>query len=211
MNSLCASHISNKDRFFLFEKMLTSILYQTVKTTLHISISYAKELENDTDNFIRKWSNGQIIFYKRKCVLAQFRHYSLLLEDLQEILDPDSYILFTDDDDIWAPNRVEIYLKFIKLRYDKTFIISNCVIRGRSIENSIKIEDKDNEYISICTTLGLAMSYITTTFTRKKLESLAFDVEFYKTVSSTCSKYRLEKDEWLYFYQIDPSYEHITM
>lgn len=214
IHTLCASHISELKRLFLFEKMLNSVLSQTVKTTLHISISHSKELENDTVKFIRKWSSSQIIFYKRKNVLAQFRHYSLLIEDLQEILDPDTYILFTDDDDIWAPERIEVYLKCIKTHNEHTFIISNSIIRGKNINEGI-IEDKYNEYISICTTLKDAMTNITATFFKKRLESLVFDVEFYKTVSSGCNSYLLDnidnKVNWLYFYQTDPYYEHMTV
>jgi hypothetical protein len=211
MHALCASHISEHARLFLFEKMLNSVMCQTINTTLHISISSNKELEYVVDSFIKKWSNDQIIFYKRNNVLAQFRHYSLLIEDLQEILNPDTSILFTDDDDIWSPIRVETYVEHIKLHNDKTFIISNSIIRGINIIDSVKIEDKNDEYVSICTTLRLAMTYITTTFYKKRLESLVFDVEFYKTVSLNCPKYHMENSEWLYFYQIDPNYEHMTL
>ncbi len=209
--TLCASHISNIQRFILFDKMLESVDDQTVTIKLFVSISFDTGLENDVDNFIKKWP--QHTFYKRANKISQFRHYSLLVEDLLEILCPNVGIIFTDDDDLWAPKRVETYMKCMHMHNVYTFIISNSIIKGPNLNDSIKVDCK--EYYSICTTLKNAESFIIRAFAVKKLEALTFDLEFYHVVSLTAPVYDLndidDEVKWLYFYQYNPGCEHITM
>lgn len=107
--SFCASHINTKQRINAFICMLNSYLEQTKKIEIYISISYNeiyKDIINTLIKNIRK-KNSNINFIVSDIILSQFEHYKNLVNKVN--IDQDSWLLFTDDDDIWKEDRVHYY------------------------------------------------------------------------------------------------------
>lgn len=114
MIALCASHIARDDllrREYLMN-MLQSVNSQTVPIHLYMSVSGLDdktilELQDLYAPWLHLISRGDCEYSQ----LSQFQHYKLLCEELSEIMSPDTWCMFTDDDDVWHERRVEVYLQ----------------------------------------------------------------------------------------------------
>ena len=106
--ALCASHIGNERRFGYLCCMLESWKNQAHRVPLFLSISTdgpwqqrVQDLDG-TDPILR-------VFWQPKH-LTQGQHYSFLAHWLPaEYNDDHTWLLFTDDDDIWHPQRAFYY------------------------------------------------------------------------------------------------------
>ena len=93
--------------------MIASWSEQTRKAHLYISISYS--ISDPYINILKEKlaaSNEDhlhVYFTPEQQQLSQFQHYARLCRLVYEGLN--DWIAFTDDDDLWAPNRVETMMK----------------------------------------------------------------------------------------------------
>ena len=93
--------------------MIDSWRMQTMTCVLHISISFEKALQQKIQNVVDELKHIEhLVIHLQDKPLRQFEHYKFLLSTIPR--DDDLYIIFTDDDDIWAPQRVEAY--FVSLQ-----------------------------------------------------------------------------------------------
>lgn len=110
MIALCASHIDSDERRDFLVRMLQSVARQTLPIKMHLSISSSLE------DFPR-WSESLCAFstwlhvHTRESKMTQFQHYRALRDELVDEEQTTTWCLFTDDDDVWDPWRVEEYSK----------------------------------------------------------------------------------------------------
>ena len=109
-----ASHISSEKRLqYLFE-CLESFLKQTILIPVYLSISFEKEELNRLFmlNFAKTNDSYKSIIniYIQPQKTPQMRHMALIFPLLK---DQYNWIMFSDDDDMYEPVRVEIFLKNI--------------------------------------------------------------------------------------------------
>ncbi len=156
MCALCASHVNNVSRFIMFEKTLESWSKQSSPVDLYISISYDPLIEKEIDVFIKKSQNIKNalqvspVFVKKSKRLYQFEHFRELVKYLksEKIINDKTYIIFTDDDDIWSHFRAQIYYNVIKITGDICFRITDSTIKGPNIFGTIF--SNNDEYIELC-------------------------------------------------------------
>lgn len=109
-NSFCiliGSHISNPKRIDYLMECLLSLVRQTIPIAVHLSISFATpELKDQTINTIM--SNDELKSAKRINIhikaskTPQMRHIEYLVNELAGVYE---WIMFSDDDDTYEPNR----------------------------------------------------------------------------------------------------------
>jgi hypothetical protein len=105
--SLCASHINNERRLQYFVYMIQSWREQKYHVPLHVSISYAPQFEQLIDRIASQNSKQGLSIYRTHQHLTQFEHYDRLAK-LMDVA-PETWCLFTDDDDLWNPMRSHFY------------------------------------------------------------------------------------------------------
>ena len=128
---IIASHISNPKRISHLFECLTSLLNQTIKIPIYLSISFeTEELKQAFAMLYSEQANFQtdilsIIVKAQKT--PQMRH----MEELMVHIEPKhQWVMFCDDDDTYQPNRVHVFLQNIVNSYfriqetmpDKQFI-----------------------------------------------------------------------------------------
>lgn len=111
---LMASHLNCNDRVDNFNDLLDTINFQLGCSNKKICISLSHD-ENinitKTLELIRKY-RFDLNYSKKK--LSQFEHYKKLVDGLT-VNDPlNTWIIFSDDDDIWNDNRIYTYHDIIK-------------------------------------------------------------------------------------------------
>lgn len=116
--ALCASHINGPLRLKTFEHMIGSWdqqeeLGSTAKFSIRllVSLSYEPKLEAIVKATVRrllsKYRKLQIIVQPKK--LSQFQHYAKLIATLSKC-SPSTFIMFSDDDDLWHPKRAHSFV-----------------------------------------------------------------------------------------------------
>lgn len=107
---LIASHINCNERLIHFRQLLRSINKQrnTIDKNIIISLSYDTDIQIDsTIKLIEKYRFQ--LLNNKTTKLSQFEHYNNIVVNA-EISDPDNtWIIFSDDDDIWSDDRLHMY------------------------------------------------------------------------------------------------------
>lgn len=115
MIGLCASYLSNLIKVKWMNEMIESWISQSHNVPLYISISIDENLESIFYYYLNnKWNNKDLFFYVTKEKLSQFQHYKKLCDLLLEKYDRNTWIVFTDDDDIWDKDRVLYYKTLVE-------------------------------------------------------------------------------------------------
>jgi len=120
---LCASHINSEKRVPYVVKMLKSVAAQTTSLEgFYMRVSYGLPTDKllEVRRAVRKAFKGcKGSLYEVKGSFTQFEHYKLLLERVvtERKLNPKEakeWVIFSDDDDIWHPDRVTLYKHNLK-------------------------------------------------------------------------------------------------
>jgi len=121
---MIGSHISNVKRIHFLYETIFSLIKQTYTTGIYLSISFdTKELENDFMKIIIQDKLFEIFsifcsfhYYIREQKTPQMKHLQLICSHLlAQKSPPPEWILFSDDDDTHAEDRVEQFAKRIEL------------------------------------------------------------------------------------------------
>ena len=83
--------------------------FKQINCALWISLSFDNSVVMQVSELIQQWNTMPSLspkFIIRPCKLSQFEHYNLLLEENKTDWET-KWILFTDDDDLWADDRIE--------------------------------------------------------------------------------------------------------
>lgn len=99
--------MNSMGRWRRFEQMLASWEGQRETIPLTISMSFAAEFRKEVD--IPKREGLRIIEQSRR--MSQFEHYKALTE---EVWEEGTWVLFTDDDDLWHETRSAVYREMLK-------------------------------------------------------------------------------------------------
>ena len=119
LHVICASHIGVEGgpaRLSMLRDMVGSWRSQTVRCLLTVSMSCdarVAPLVAHVVEQLRRSSPGLAITVREGERLSQFQHYRLILRSFADVNGGGSeglWVLFTDDDDVWHPRRVEHYL-----------------------------------------------------------------------------------------------------
>ena len=101
-----ASHINCENRYGMLKSMIESVVPQTYKIPLFISISYAPDYSHHVDDLCKKYKHSNLIkIYPQSSKLSQFSHYAFLCSQIPKVFLNKTWILFCDDDDYNHPLR----------------------------------------------------------------------------------------------------------
>ncbi len=210
--AICSSYIKNDIRLNYLNQMIESYILQTIKCPLYISICYNDEFKDKIGKLIRKYHN--INFIDRGPIkLPQFTQYRLLIDHLSTIYIPNNtYLIFSDDDDLWSKNRICVYNTIMNTYSDTIFNIKNSTLKVWCNKMTIESQIITNiEHINICLTIESFDDICS------KIQSLGYDFQnrcYDLLLSINCSNvttYNIEeirklckiKDKFLYFYRRD--------
>lgn len=142
--------------------MINSYIQQTKSCPLYISISYSEEMTEKVLDLVKKFEYYESLHFivEGPKQMSQFTHYKSLIDYISTIYDSKStYLIFSDDDDIWSKNRVLVYDKMIQNEYDihgiyepgfritqSTFILTenNKIIDDTKISSDIVVNIPEN-------------------------------------------------------------------
>jgi hypothetical protein len=149
---LCAAHINSQERSDVFYRMLNSQMDQTHLCHVYVSVS-GLPVKYDATFKMQKYVT---IYQQPEPKLSQFTHYHRLINTLFDngIIKPNTYILFTDDDDEMHTNRNKIYYQILceyntmSSKVDVLHLMDS-IIRYDT-DTSHFIRKLDNEYIAYC-------------------------------------------------------------
>ena len=107
---LMASHLGSKERYQTIKWAIESIAQQTRKPD-KVMISYSFALDSpDTDQWSTLLENIPYMFIQHHQKQSQFQHYFYLFKHITN----EDIVMFLDDDDLFAPNKVEIVENIFK-------------------------------------------------------------------------------------------------
>lgn len=116
------SHIRYKGQLDLLKECLTSLLEQTYKIDIYISISF----ENDVfkldflNNILPLFKDVDFLIQnKRKYQLEHLKYLCIKINNIKKY----DWVFFCDDDDKYTNNRVETFVKYIDYKNDKDLYI----------------------------------------------------------------------------------------
>lgn len=111
MIALCASHIACVARLRHFQDMVRSWAAQSSPLPLHVSMSCTPELRAVVERAVDKLIHAHrplLMVNVTDAPLSQFEHYrELALHHLAGVPDA-TPVIFTDDDDLWHPERAAV-------------------------------------------------------------------------------------------------------
>jgi hypothetical protein len=120
MVAVCASHITSNVRFEGLERMIHSWAVQELPVPLHVSLSFDSASFTAAEKADRQQAQQQkflrltVTLRDSRCwqPLSQGKHYKLMTQELAQQYDSkQTWLVFSDDDDIWHPQRTECYSK----------------------------------------------------------------------------------------------------
>jgi len=128
--TLIASHIDTRRRLNRFVKLLKIINSQIDyhdKINVRVSLSHSSDIPLEEIKFLIESNNpNQFQFVYQNEKMSQFQHYHYLIQTLCECDENDTWILFSDDDDEWANNRLAVYHYLININEQNDITTSIC-------------------------------------------------------------------------------------
>ena len=151
--TLIASHLDGQPRLHHFIKLIKSINEQIDyydEMDIRISMSIDKTMNSDDIMVLLNTTNpfNFKIHYQQEH-LSQFEHYKFLCSQLDEYDAEDTWILFSDDDDEWAQNRMAAYhymINYVAQRESSQDTSSICYTNDKTKTSSTYI----GNYIDYC-------------------------------------------------------------
>lgn len=146
-----ASHISNAKRIgYLFE-CLDSLVNQSVIIPVYLSISFENQDLNRMFGmeFMQRTylHNDALYLYVRDQKTSQMRHLDLLYQVIKEKY---HWMMFCDDDDTYAENRVKAFLQLIQKYKDEFNTSNNDFVGIYESEYNKDHRNKRHEYWCYC-------------------------------------------------------------
>jgi len=143
---LIGIHIETRKQLQLLMRLLTSIKNQIDyfgELNVQISLSHDQTILVDEIKFLMKVTtdNQYQVFYQEN-LMTVFEHYKFLISSIS---DEKTWIVLTDNNAIWANNRLAVYHYMINSlpKNESTFSVSYTPtnIKARYVDCSIKISD----------------------------------------------------------------------
>lgn len=122
---LIASYVDTNERCLCIKEMLQSIIIsinyakKMVRSTrIKILISYSLE-KNIINPYSHEFYHGYIDLYYNESRLSQFEHYEILSNYINE----NSLIMFSDDDDLYAPEKINKIISIYFENKNRDFLL----------------------------------------------------------------------------------------
>lgn len=155
------SHINNINRTKLLICCLQSLINQTHKIQIYLSISFETELDRKLFKKLIEKNNILnnilicIIYQERQT--SQFRHIEKVVDNIKNIY---KYIMFCDDDDTYKMNRVEIFK--IMTEHGRTNCPKDKIFAGAYERDLQKSSHSLSfyEYWSYCVNIEIIINFI---------------------------------------------------
>ena len=115
-----ATHIKEPARLDSLRNSMRSIKAQTTTAQLYVSWSAAdSELQAATRLVLKQEGTSLTTCYMHKKTLTQFQHYKFLAEKVRDADAKEggpvvTWVLFSDDDDVWHPLRLQFYCMLLE-------------------------------------------------------------------------------------------------
>lgn len=150
---LIASHINCKERLTNFHELLNMIHFnfsqrqRIIRTNqIHISLSHEDNIDiTETKKIINEYNFESACHDK---TLSQFEHYDYLIKNIKVEDQENTWIIFSDDDDIWNEHRLATYCSIIKQFNDPQAIYVKT--DEYELDKNKIIKGKDDNYVNYC-------------------------------------------------------------
>ncbi len=111
MHIFCASHIDSVKRLVALKRMLEAWKEQTFHAPLYMSVSFAPDTDLDLRDDFHSFcdQHKDLWVYPTDEKLTQFQHYERLARLTTQWIPDSAWLAFTDDDDTWAPTRLQVF------------------------------------------------------------------------------------------------------
>lgn len=160
---LIASHISKGERVCYLKECLNSLINQTMKVPIYVSISFennnVKEhciTELNTEKNITTCHFLKIIIQQNKT--PQMVHYCIL-SDL--IYKKHNWVMFCDDDDTYHPDRTMAFAKILTINEKNILSTPECYLAGLYESNSRQShKESRKEYWCYCINAELLNNFM---------------------------------------------------
>jgi hypothetical protein len=217
---LCASHLKHEQNVEQMIEMLDSQMSQT--QVCHVYVSYT--------GLSLHYDNPMVHLIKQpEDQLSQFQHYKKLVRQLLEsgVIHSENYAIFTDDDDIMAPERNAEYLLLIcpgleVALIDKSVVrfSVDCDIQEHAATmQEIGLKDdvfifnymNPREYVDLCIRGDLLMNFIDMVDGAKYCCDCEFNVVVYNYLTrhrDTCIEISAKKPLYYYRYSMFRGIRH---
>jgi len=215
INSFCiviASHISNSKRILYLSECLESLLSQTISISIYLSISFNNE-EIKTEFFNNKKIMNlcsRIFLVVREHKTPQMRHIHLLYPELEK---RHKWIMFCDDDDTYANNRVEKIMQYIYSGLIQCSQMTNKKLIGL-YESTFGKDHREHrhEYWCYCVNIEIIGNFYAKIVNHPDIiDNKCCDVIFAEYLRRADSNLLYSRiDEQLYNYRVDNNNDSIT-
>lgn len=151
--TLIASHINCTEKLAYFMKLLTGINNQIDYDTMdiRISLSYGENISLDELKYVVNAINkNNFKFYFQESFMSQFEHYKYLTNTITDKNNTTTWILFSNDDDEWADNRLAAYHHMINCLPNNDYELTStiCYADTESIKTRESMSDSPGQGIS---------------------------------------------------------------
>lgn len=224
--ALCASHINTFARLKCFEYMVESWNAQQTPVLLFISMSYEQSLKNVVHHIVNTYMERYeyLIVKMFDQHFSQFEHYKYLSFLSRKFVTDDCWVMFTDDDDIWHPQRSEYYDE-AAYRFESDQNLVRCsyyacqtknksldkLFTYESVKNSDILYDKGNpEYFQYSLRLSKLIQFVSECST-DLLKNKYCDVLFVKfmTTKTVVYEWVVLKENWMYLVRWNLKIGHV--
>ena len=199
---LCASHLKTEQNAEQMREMLDSQMSQTKVCDVYVSYTGLSLEFDDSRVHLIKQPEEQ---------LAQFQHYKRLVRTLCDtcILHSENYAIFTDDDDIMAPERNAEYLRLIRdridvVRIDKSVVRFSLDQRVSSLQEALKrsVCDKLHEYVDLCLRGDVLLRFVDEVDGENYISDCVFNMIVQRYIIDNPAKcIEIETNKPLYYYR----------
>ena len=155
------SHINHISSSKLLICCLQSLINQTKKIQIYLSISFETELDKKIFNKLIETNNLLnnificIIYQERQT--SQFRHIDKVIDNIKNIY---KYVMFCDDDDTYEIDRVEKIMNTIEYGYNyctkNEIFVGACESNLQNVNHSLSF----HEYWSYCVNIEFIIDFI---------------------------------------------------
>lgn len=153
------SHIWNARRTKLLIRCLQSLIYQTLKNDIYLSVSFETDLDKllftklIKDNDLTDHHLLNIVYQDKKT--SQFRHIDKLIDSLKLKY---NYIMFCDDDDSYNINRTQIFYNLILSGIDAC--TSDKIFVGVYERDKYRHSEQFYEYWCYCIDINFIVNFM---------------------------------------------------
>lgn len=227
---LCASHIVNIKRLVFLGAMLRSWEQQSSKCKLIIVLSAADErLYAGAMKFLGKYSPDDLRVIKHEG--KQFEKYKYAVEQLRGEMTEDQWIIFTDDDDLWHPDRVKFFDSFTGTEFDFSIVrvqriaenlntsSAQLYLTTKHIDDALKtnqleIIDTQPNYVNYLIKFKLLDEYLSSCpehILSHKYSDMAFCSYMNRTQQLPEIAMWQAEDNWMYYYRLHEDIGQISL